>query len=470
MPGAVTTISKDVKSDINLTVGGLGKLKAGDLGVKTEVASKNLFEKYPNIDKLLTLQMMAATYCQMLNSSSIPDADRLDRWEKFQDKVLEIQTKGRTKPAKLKIPAAASKPLSRLSSDRSILTIPSEDCLATKLCPNPFALAFSSSGDEIVYGTQNGEVRIWSVSQRRELDRLSGIQGTIESLAFDPSGQRLVGKSMQGTIVLWDIKSGKPLLQLDNPKERFANAAWTYHLDTIAFAPLMGKARIWKDGLKDSLEAGYVVRAMDLSADGATLAANQFDGSIILYSVPNASEQPLDPVSATGYSHVKFAPSSNWLIAGDGAGNLRRWNVPSGELAFAKVVPGGGLRALSVCPDASCIAVISLNGGIFIYDASGTLEVELQFTNRPGNSPWSGKAGHPWSVALSPNSRLVAAGSVNGEVVVWERATRKQIQYWVGHLQEQVVNVVFSPDGRFVATACFDGTVKIWELPATSRG
>jgi hypothetical protein len=93
MPSAVTTISKDIKSDISVTVGALGRLKAGDLGVKTEVASKNLFDKYPNVDKLLALQTMAATYCQMLNSSTITDSDRLDRWEKFQEKVLDIQTK-----------------------------------------------------------------------------------------------------------------------------------------------------------------------------------------------------------------------------------------------------------------------------------------------------------------------------------------------------------------------------------------
>lgn len=470
MPVAVTTISKDVKSDINLTVGGLGKLKAGDLGVKTEVASKNLFDKYPNVDRLLALQMMAATYCQMLNSSSVPDADRLDRWEKFQDKVLELQTRTKAGPTKPSTPTIPPKPVSRLPTDKSVLTIPSEDCLATKLCPHPFAVAFSSSSDEIAYGTRNGEVRIWSISRRRELDRLSGLSGAIEDLAFDPSGQRLVGRSTQGAIVLWDIKSGKPLVQLEDPKELFANVAWTPRFDTIALAPLLGRVRIWKDGLKDTVEAGYAARAMDLSRDGTIVAANQFDGSIILHSASNGGQRLLKPASEGGYSHVKFAPSGQWLIAADGKGNLRRWDVSSGDLGFAKIIPGGGIRAVTICPDDSCIAAISLNGGVFVYDASGTLEAELKFMNRPGKSPWSGKEGNPWSIALSADSKLIAAGSVNGEVIVWELATKKRLHYWVGHLQEQIINLVFSPNGRYVATACFDGTVKIWKLSATLRG
>jgi hypothetical protein len=109
MPVALTAISKDVKSDINATVGSLGKLKAGDLAIKTEVVSKNLFDKYPNLDRLLALQTMSATYCAMLNQSALSDTDKLDRWEKFQEKVLDLQTKASASPPPKRAPAAASK-------------------------------------------------------------------------------------------------------------------------------------------------------------------------------------------------------------------------------------------------------------------------------------------------------------------------------------------------------------------------
>ena len=110
MPAAVTTISKDVRSDINATVGSLGKLKAGDLAIKTDVVSKNLFDKYPNLDRLLALQTMSATYCAMLNQSALSDIDKLDRWEKFQERVLDLQVKVNASPApKRTPPAAASK-------------------------------------------------------------------------------------------------------------------------------------------------------------------------------------------------------------------------------------------------------------------------------------------------------------------------------------------------------------------------
>ena len=87
----VGQINRDVRVDIEGSVGRLGKLKAGEVASKTEVVAKNLFEKYPNIDRVLTAQMMAATYCSMIRqSTSLSEKDKQDRWEKFQDRVFSF--------------------------------------------------------------------------------------------------------------------------------------------------------------------------------------------------------------------------------------------------------------------------------------------------------------------------------------------------------------------------------------------
>lgn len=93
MPVAVTTVNTDIKSDISASVGSLGKIKVGEIASKTEIEAKNLFAKYPNVDKLLALQTMSATYCDMLkNTTAIPEIEKIDRWERFQDKVLDLRS------------------------------------------------------------------------------------------------------------------------------------------------------------------------------------------------------------------------------------------------------------------------------------------------------------------------------------------------------------------------------------------
>ena len=92
MPAAATTLSHDVKSSINGSLGRLGGLKAAELSVQTDVVAKSVFEKFPNVDRLATLQTMSATFCEMLRAdATISSTDRLDRWERFQSSVLKLQ-------------------------------------------------------------------------------------------------------------------------------------------------------------------------------------------------------------------------------------------------------------------------------------------------------------------------------------------------------------------------------------------
>ncbi len=91
MPDKVTQVNHDVQTGVSAGVGSLGKLKAGELGLKTDVIAKNLFDKYPNVDRVMVVQMMAATYCSLLrDSKSATDSEKLRRWEAFTDRAYKF--------------------------------------------------------------------------------------------------------------------------------------------------------------------------------------------------------------------------------------------------------------------------------------------------------------------------------------------------------------------------------------------
>jgi hypothetical protein len=144
MPAAVTESSRDVKADVNLSIGSLGKLKAGQVGVKAESLATNLLSKHPNFDKSLALQMMASTYCGMLNSMSMSDEEKLNRWETFQDKVLQLAERPavRRQGAETAARAELNKPESNTPSQRPRVELLSVNC--RKMSP-------SSSGPRTTY-------------------------------------------------------------------------------------------------------------------------------------------------------------------------------------------------------------------------------------------------------------------------------------------------------------------------------
>lgn len=98
MPAAVTDVSRTVKSDISASVGSLGKLKAGEVAVKTDVEANAILSKHPNVDRMLVLQTMASTYCTLLQSTTLSDIEKLDRWERFQERVLNLQQSASVAP------------------------------------------------------------------------------------------------------------------------------------------------------------------------------------------------------------------------------------------------------------------------------------------------------------------------------------------------------------------------------------
>jgi WD40 repeat protein len=68
-----------------------------------------------------------------------------------------------------------------------------------------------------------------------------------------------------------------------------------------------------------------------------------------------------------------------------------------------------------------------------------------------------------WTVAISSHGKYWAAGSRQGEVRIWREEGRLLHLMWQAHT-DNVYSLAFSPDERMLATASWDGTIKLWNL------
>jgi WD40 repeat protein len=66
-------------------------------------------------------------------------------------------------------------------------------------------------------------------------------------------------------------------------------------------------------------------------------------------------------------------------------------------------------------------------------------------------------------LALSPDGRLAASGSLDSTVRLWEIDTGKEVRTLEGHVGH-VFAVAFSPDGRRLASAGNDSSVRVWDV------
>jgi len=76
----------------------------------------------------------------------------------------------------------------------------------------------------------------------------------------------------------------------------------------------------------------------------------------------------------------------------------------------------------------------------------------------------NGQVTHPGrSIAYSPNGLMLASGSWDSKLRLWDVDSGKLIVTMEGH-EDSIYSVQFSPGGQLLATSSGDGTVKIWDV------
>ena len=76
--------------------------------------------------------------------------------------------------------------------------------------------------------------------------------------------------------------------------------------------------------------------------------------------------------------------------------------------------------------------------------------------------------GHTYSVesvAFSPDGKILASGSVDHTIKLWDVATGTLLRTLSGHTSF-VESVAFSPDGKILASGSYDKTIKLWDVEA----
>ncbi|KAJ5992489.1 hypothetical protein N7451_008213 [Penicillium sp. IBT 35674x] len=124
------------------------------------------------------------------------------------------------------------------------------------------------------------------------------------------------------------------------------------------------------------------------------------------------------------------------------------------------------LQALEGHSDSVTSVAFSPNGRLL---ASGSHDDTVRLWNTATGALMETLDDHSvsvWSVAFSPDGRLLASGSHDGTVRLWNTATGAIQETLEGH-SGLIRSVAFSPDGRLLASGSYDKTVRLWK---TTRG
>jgi WD40 repeat protein len=96
--------------------------------------------------------------------------------------------------------------------------------------------------------------------------------------------------------------------------------------------------------------------------------------------------------------------------------------------------------------------------------ADGTIRLWNVATHQPLGEALSDHTGDVYSVAFSPDGKVLAWGTAYGTITLLNVATRRPLgQPLTGHARA-VNSVAFSPDGKTLASGSLDATIRLWDV------
>ena len=284
----------------------------------------------------------------------------------------------------------------------------------------PFAVAQDMS--VAAHATPGDKVRVIDLASGRERWSAKAAQEGVKALALSPDGKILASGAgfTESAIRLWDVASGQEVNRLSG--HRFFIAA-------LMFWP-----------------------------DGKTLASASGDQTIRLWDISNPRNVP-PPRVLRGHKlevwRLALLPDTVTLVSGGKDGSVCFWDTTSSRQENARIILPGTFSSWRFDPESKSVATLARNGNVVRWSGASFQEMEPVYRIDPDFDAYS--------TLFSADTRLLAAGSKQGRIRVWDLPQRALLRDWTNGISPQPC--AFLRDGqRLVTVDRGDGIHREWDL------
>jgi WD40 repeat protein len=296
-------------------------------------------------------------------------------------------------------------------------------------------VAFSPDGSILgSAGAHDHTVRLWEVRTGKEAGILRTGQDAPESISFSPDGKMLAVGNVGFIVNTWD-------------------------LTTL-------KRTVLRDAMSQCL------RTMVLySPNGKMLAAASLcDREIPLWNMTTGKRTLIIELRKDGGGHgvkaMAFSRDSKELVTVGEDNQIKFWNIAAGNHLGTLDLNEEILHA-SFASDGKTLATLSEDN----QPAGGRRHVLRVRDLETGKEPVTLKRytdGDSTScMKISPNGRFLALGRENGEIKLWDAEKEKVIATLRGHTG-LVKSLAFSANSKLLASGSDDRMVMLWELVSSN--
>ncbi len=212
-----------------------------------------------------------------------------------------------------------------------------------------------------------------------------------------------------------------------------------------------------------------VIYRAEFSPDGRRLVTVARDVTSRTWDVTTGEEIARIELANPAFAAANFSPDGSTAVTcawervdGEVHGLVWVWDATTGEVRARQRVGIKPLSAIHYTPNGKNIVVGSWDGLVHVLDPEAN---EVQRLVLPDEDIYNAVN----DIAISPDGRLVAAGTKDRTVRVFDLASGELVTSLRGH-GGFIEGLAFSPDGTVLASASEDTTVGLWNTADWTSG
>jgi len=286
------------------------------------------------------------------------------------------------------------------------------------------SLGVSPDGRMLAVGGYR-EVRLVDPVSGEALATLSGHADYVRSIAFSPDGKLLAAAGgapqSEGEIRIWDLQSHQLLKSLRGHKDCIYSVAWSPDGKLIASGSYDRMVKLWDAStgkelrnLQDHIDAVF---AVSFNPSGTQLASASQDRTVKIWDVATGKRVYTLSDASDGLTSVAYSPTGDRVAAVGYDKTIYVWELAAadGHLSQSLIADQDSVLALVWSPDGRTIVTASSDGSIRFRDTK--LELLGVIDRQPD-----------WveALAMSPDSKWLAAGRYNGTLSLYDAKTYKE--------------------------------------------
>jgi WD40 repeat protein len=302
-----------------------------------------------------------------------------------------------------------------------------------------YALAFSPDSHILLTGNDDHSIRLWNTTGRC-IKTLQAHQDWVCAVAFSPDARFLASGSDDHTVKLWDAISGDCLATFREHQGAVRMVEYSPSGEFLATASEDYTVRLWHTRrlrCVDVIASNHQpIGAIAFSPDSTHLAIGRYDHTIQLWDIQadplrlvSTFELPMHSLDTMGdrLHLLRFHPQGQYLISGSHNHTIRLWNLATDICGHPGEHP---------CEQEWTIP-------LWLHDVTFLIQ--------------DGLVDHE-----QPTPQLVAIGSQDNFLQIWDVQTNQAIAHLDGHLRD-IWLAQFSPDQHLLVSAGRDSEIKLWQ-------